>query len=243
MSKKQPKKPKVQKQVEHEFQEVDDFESLGKKPKIVFKTEAQGRFWSLINEKEITFCVGPSGTGKSYLSVAKAVDLLFTKENGYREIIIIKPVVEADEKLGALPGDLEEKLSPYTDSTFYLFEKLIGKRKLERLVEKGFIKQKALAFLRGANVDNAVVIFEEAQNCTARQMKTLLTRIGYNAKFIINGDLDQSDRYKSGRDSGLYYAIEKLGDLNEVGVFEFSKEDIVRNPLIGKILEKLNGGI
>ncbi|MFA5152343.1 MAG: PhoH family protein [Clostridia bacterium] len=214
---------------------------LHKRPKIQFRTSAQEKLWNLIDEHEIVMISGPAGTGKSHISVAKAIELIATKK--YKRIIIIKPVVEADEHLGFLPGDVDEKLTPYTFSTYYLFEKILGKRRMEALEENEHLVVMALAYLRGVNIDNSVLIFEEAQNCTPKQMKTLLTRIGENSKFIISGDLEQSDRYKFEKDSGLYIAIEKLKDLLEIGTFEFTQADIVRNPIIGKILKKLNGSI
>ena len=138
---------------------------------------------------------------------------------------------------------MEEKLQPYIYSTKYVLEKILGKPKIDNLFSKGKIEVMALAFMRGINVDNSILIFEEAQNCTPRQMKTLLTRIGENSKFIISGDHEQSDRYKDMKESGLYFAMDKLKSIPEIGVFEFQPADIVRNPLVGKILEKFNGDV
>lgn len=210
---------------------------------IEFKTENQEKFWNLIGEKEMTFCSGPAGTGKSFLSLAKALQIFSKERKKYRKIIIVKPAVEADEKLGYLPGSMEEKLEPYIYSTKYILEKLLGKPKIDNLFSKGKIEVMALAFMRGINIDNSILIFEEAQNCTPRQMKTLLTRIGENSKFIISGDHEQSDRYKDMKESGLYFAMDKLKEVPEIGVFEFQPADIVRNPLVGKILEKFNGDV
>ena len=214
---------------------------LHKLPKLQFRTEAQEKLWKIIDEHEISLISGPAGTGKSHISVAKSIELLTNKK--FSKIIIVKPVVEADEHLGFLPGDVDEKLTPYTFSTFYLFEKILGKRRLEALIENGHLIVMALAYLRGVNIDNSILLFEECQNATPRQMKTLLTRIGENSKFIISGDLEQSDRYKHEKDTGLYVAIEKLKDIEEIGTLEFSQSDIVRNPIIGKILKKFNGSI
>jgi len=214
---------------------------LTSKIKVKFRTESQQEFWNQIDKNEIALCSGPAGTGKSFISITKAIDLLLSENNKYEKIIIIKPVVEADEKLGFLPGDLEEKLAPYTYSTLYIFEKLIGKGKVQQMIENGYIEMMALAYLRGVNVDNAILVFEEAQNCTRRQMKTMLTRIGENAKFIVSGDLEQNDRYADEKDTGLYVAMQKLKNIKNIGIFEFKTEDIIRNPLIGIILEKLNG--
>lgn len=210
---------------------------------IEFKTENQEKFWNLIGEKEMIFCSGPAGTGKSFLSLAKALQIFSKERKKYRKIIIVKPAVEADEKLGYLPGSMEEKLEPYIYSTKYILEKLLGKPKIDNLFSKGKIEIMALAFMRGINIDNSILIFEEAQNCTPRQMKTLLTRIGENSKFIISGDHEQSDRYKDMKESGLYFAMNKLKNIPEIGVFEFEPTDIVRNPLVGKILEKFNGDV
>jgi len=210
---------------------------------IEFRTENQQKFWNLIGDKEITFCSGPAGTGKSFISLAKALQIFSKERKKYRKIIIVKPAVEADEKLGYLPGSMEEKLEPYIYSTKYVLEKILGKAKIEHLFSKGKIEIMALAFMRGINIDNAILIFEEAQNCTPRQMKTLLTRIGENCKFIISGDHEQSDRYKDIKESGLYFAVNKLKNIPEIGIFEFESSDIVRNPLVGKILEKFNGDV
>lgn len=205
---------------------------------IKFKNESQKQYWDQIHTNEITLCSGPAGTGKSFVSIAKAINLILDKSNEYNKIIIVKPVVEADEHLGFLPGNLEEKLEPYIFSSMYIFEKLIGKDATKKLIEFGHIKIMALAYLRGTNIDNSVLIFEEAQNSTPRQMKTILTRIGENSKFVISGDLEQNDRFDKKEKTGLYDAMEKLKGINKIGLFQFKEEDIVRNPLINKILEK-----
>lgn len=210
---------------------------------IEFRTESQLKYWNLIGEKEMTFCSGPAGTGKSYISLARALQIFSKERTKYKKIVIVKPAVEADEKLGYLPGSMEEKLEPYIYSTKYILEKILGKPKIDNLFSKGKIEIMALAYMRGINVDNSILIFEEAQNCTPRQMKTLLTRIGENSKFIISGDHEQSDRYKDMKESGLYFATDKLKKVPEIGIFEFGASDIVRNPLVGKILEKFNGDV
>jgi len=168
----------------------------------------------------------------------KAVELLHREDNKYEKIIIVRPAVEAEEKLGSLPGGVEEKLDPYIFPTYYLLNKIIGKEQREKLKEMNYIEVFALAYMRGMNIDNSILIFEEAQNATPGQMKLLLTRIGFNSKFFISGDLEQTDRYKDKRQSGLYDIVNRLGSVNDVGVFEFDNKDIVRNPLISQILEK-----
>jgi phosphate starvation-inducible PhoH-like protein len=167
-----------------------------------------------------------------------AIDLLVDPETPYEKIIIVRPAVEAEEKLGSLPGNVEEKLDPYIFPSYYLLNKIIGKTAREKLKEIEAIEVFALAFMRGMNIDNSILIFEEAQNSTPSQMKLLLTRIGYNSKFFISGDLEQTDRYKDVKQSGLYDAIQKFQNMNDVGVFEFEIKDIVRNPLISKILKR-----
>jgi phosphate starvation-inducible PhoH-like protein len=167
-----------------------------------------------------------------------AVDLLSDPETPYDKIIIVRPAVEAEEKLGALPGNVEEKLDPYIFPSYYLLNKIIGKESREKLKEIEAVEVFALAYMRGMNIDNSILIFEEAQNCSPKQMKLLLTRIGYNSKFFISGDLEQTDRYKDIKHSGLWDAIEKFRNIDDIGVFEFQDYDIVRNPLISKILTK-----
>ena len=170
-----------------------------------------------------------------------AVDLLSDSTTPYEKIIIVRPAVEAEEKLGSLPGNMEEKLDPYIFPSYYLLNKIIGKDAREKLKEIDVIEVFALAFMRGMNIDNSILIFEEGQNATPSQMKLLLTRIGFNSKFFISGDVEQSDRYKDKRQSGLWDAIQKFRDDNDdtVKVFEFTnKKDIVRNPKISRILDK-----
>jgi len=202
------------------------------------KNNSQKEFLDLIDKKEIIICSGPAGVGKSMISVLKALELLKNPNTDFYQIILCTPAVEADEKLGFLKGTLEEKMEPYIYSSIYLFEKAIGKSRVESLLEREYIKVIPLAFMRGINIDNAIVIAEEFQNATPRQVKTLLTRIGYNSKFIISGDLEQSDIYKDTKETGLYDALTRLSDLEEIGVFRFSENDIVRNKVISKILDK-----
>lgn len=202
------------------------------------KNDHQQQFCDLIEEKEIVICSGPAGVGKSMLSVAKALDLLRTPNNEYYKIIVCTPAVEAGESIGFLPGDINQKMEPYIFSTLYLVEKLVGKETLKNLMGRDIIEIFPLAYMRGINIDNCIVIAEEFQNATPGQVKTLLTRIGDDSKFIISGDLEQSDRYKNSKDSGLADALNRLNGVQEIGIFKFSQSDIVRNKIISIILDK-----
>lgn len=209
---------------------------LGKKLRIKHKNPKQKDFTRMIDDHEITLCSGPAGCGKSYLSLIKALQLVQTPKNGYDKIHIITPAVDAEEKLGSIPGDLNSKLEPYLFSTYYLIDKIIGKENREKLVKDEIIQPLALAFLRGVNIDNAVLVFEEAQNASKKQMKTLLTRIGYKAKFIISGDIKQIDRFRNEDESGLKDAMDKFYNFDKIGIFHFKNGDSVRNPIINDML-------
>ena len=212
---------------------------IKRKTKDKFLTANQKKYYDTLIESEITVCSGPAGVGKSYITMKAAIDLLADPDTPYEKIIIVRPAVEAEEKLGSLPGNVEEKLDPYIFPSYYLLNKIIGKESREKLKEIDVIEVFALAFMRGMNIDNSILIFEEGQNATPSQMKLLLTRIGFNSKFFISGDVEQSDRYKNKTQSGLWDAIEKFRDSNVISIFEFKdKKDIVRNPLISKILQK-----
>ena len=211
---------------------------IKKQTKEKFLTENQRIYYNILKNNQITICSGPAGVGKSYIAMKAAVDLLADPTTPYEKLMIVRPAVEAEEKLGSLPGSLEEKLDPYISPSYYLLNKLIGKDTREKLIQSDFIEVQALAYIRGWNIDNTILIFEEGQNSTPNQMKLLLTRIGFNSKFFISGDLEQTDRYKDKTHSGLWDAINKFKDMDEIGVFEFTQEDIVRNPLITKILKR-----
>lgn len=217
----------------------DRIKEIFKRPREKFLNDTQKEYWDVLGNNEITLCFGPAGVGKSYIAMKKAVDLLWDDDNKYEKILIVRPAVEAEEKLGSLPGGLEEKLDPYIFPSYYLLNKIIGKEMREKLKELEVIEVFALAFMRGMNIDNSILIFEEGQNATPSQMKLLLTRIGFNSKFFISGDVEQSDRYKNKTHSGLWDAIEKFRDSTEISIFEFKdRKDIVRNPIISKILQK-----
>lgn len=239
MGSKANSRPRVEPLVEKKTTSVKErIRSIIKKPKDKFLTKSQEEYWDVLDKNQITFCFGPAGVGKSYIAMKKAVDLLWDNENKYEKIIIVRPAVEAEEHLGSLPGGLEEKLDPYIYPSYYLLNKIIGKEAREKLKDEGIIEVAALAYMRGWNVDNTILVFEEAQNATPSQIKLLITRIGYNSKFFISGDLEQSDKYKDKTKSGLYDAKKRLEGVNGIGLYEFSNNDVVRNPIITEILKK-----
>jgi phosphate starvation-inducible PhoH-like protein len=211
---------------------------IKKRPKSKFLTENQKIYYETLLNNQITICSGPAGVGKSYIAMKTAVDLLLDENNGYDKIIIVRPAVEAEEKLGALPGNVEEKLDPYIFPSYYLLNKIIGKEAREKLKDTEIIEVFALAYMRGMTIDNSILIFEEAQNATPKQMKLLLTRIGANTKFFISGDIEQTDRYKDKTHSGLYDALTRFNGISGIGIFEFGDKDGVRNPIITKILRR-----
>jgi len=187
--------------------------------------------------KDMVFAIGPAGTGKTYTSVALAVRALRDKE--VKRIVLTRPAVEAGESLGFLPGDLKEKLDPYLQPLYDALRDMIPHEKLEGFMEKKVIEVAPLAFMRGRTLDEAFVILDEAQNTTHAQMKMFLTRMGMNAKFIITGDPSQVDlplRQKS----GLQEAMRILKDVNEIGFVHLTEEDVVRHPIVRKIIQSYN---
>jgi phosphate starvation-inducible PhoH-like protein len=211
---------------------------IPRKTKEKFLTESQRIYYDLLHQNQITICSGPAGVGKSYIAMKAAIDLLSDPNTPYEKIIIVRPAVEAEEKLGSLPGNVEEKLDPYIFPSYYLLNKIIGKENREKLKDIEAIEVFALAYMRGMNIDNSILIFEEAQNCSPKQMKLLLTRIGFNSKFFISGDIEQTDRYKDKTHSGLWDALDRFKNINDISTFEFKDVDVVRNPLISKILNR-----
>lgn len=216
----------------------DQISRIIKKSKDKFLTQSQREYYDKLRKNQITVCSGPAGVGKSFIAMKAAVDLLAEHDSPYEKIIIVRPAVEAEEKLGSLPGNVEEKLDPYIFPSYYLLNKIIGKEAREKLKAMEVIEVFALAYMRGMNIDNSILIFEEAQNATPKQMKLLLTRIGTDSKFFISGDLEQTDRYKDKKHSGLWDALERLKNMSEVGVHQFGDEDVVRNPIITELLKR-----
>ena len=204
---------------------------------LMYKNPAQRRFYKTISTKDITFGIGPAGCGKTYLSVHRALRELGDKNNSIDGIVIVKPLVEAaGEKIGYLPGDVEEKTAPFMMSFYYNMEQIIGKQRLQILKDSNTIQVIPLAFMRGITLANKFVILDEAQNATPEQIKMFVTRIGENSKYIITGDLEQSDIKK--HNSGLEDAIKRFAGVHGVGLAQFKEKDVVRHSLVRRLLKR-----
>ena len=202
-----------------------------------YKNPAQKRFYKTISTKDITFCIGPAGCGKTFLSVHRALRELGDKTSPIDGIVIVKPLVEAaGEKIGFLPGDVEEKTAPFMMSFYYNMEQIIGKQRLQVLKDGNTIQVIPLAFMRGITLANKFVILDEAQNATPEQIKMFVTRIGENSKYIITGDLEQSDIQK--HKSGLEDAIKRFAGIHGVGLAQFKEKDVVRHSLVKRLLKR-----
>ena len=202
-----------------------------------YKTVAQKRFYETVSKKDITFCIGPAGCGKTYLSVHRALRELGDKESKIDGIVIVKPLVEAaGEKIGYLPGDVEEKTAPFMMSFYYNMEQIIGKQRVDILKENNVIQVIPLAFMRGITLSNKFVILDEAQNATPEQIKMFVTRIGEYSKYVITGDLEQSDIQK--HKSGLEDSIKRFAGVHGVGLAQFKEKDVVRHSLVKRLLKR-----
>lgn len=198
------------------------------------KTVGQKKYVDLMKKKTITFGIGPAGTGKTYLAVAIAVNAY--KEKQVEKIILTRPAVEAGEKLGFLPGDLQEKVNPYLRPLYDALQEMLGMESFSKMMERGTIEIAPLAYMRGRTLSNAFVILDEAQNTTKEQIKMFLTRLGENGKMIITGDLTQID-LPSGHTSGLKHAVRILKDIDGIGIIKLSEKDVVRHPLVQQIVK------
>lgn len=199
------------------------------------KNLSQKHYFNVLKEKDIIFAVGSAGTGKTYLAVAYAISQL--KKNIIKKIIITRPAVEAGEKLGFLPGDLKEKVDPYLVPIYDAIYEFLGKENADKLIERGIIEIAPLAYMRGRTLDNAFIILDEAQNTTRNQMKMFLTRLGFNSKMVITGDVTQIDLPHKSM-SGLIEATNILKDEKQIEIIVFEKDDVMRHPLVSKIIEK-----
>ena len=197
------------------------------------RSENQQRLIQAYNENDMVFAVGPAGTGKTYLSIALAVKAL--KEKTAKKIILSRPAVEAGEKLGFLPGDMKDKIDPYLQPLYDALEDMLPQVKLQDMMEKHIIQIAPLAFMRGRTLNDAVVILDEAQNTTPAQIRMFLTRMGWNTKMIITGDMTQIDLPRSQK-SGLIEALHILNNVEGIGVVNLTQKDIVRHKLVTRIV-------
>jgi phosphate starvation-inducible PhoH-like protein len=207
--------------------------TIGGKP-IKPKTLGQKAYVDQIRKKMIVFGIGPAGTGKTYLAMAMGINAF--KNDEVSKIILTRPAIEAGEKLGFLPGDLQSKVDPYLRPLYDALYQIMGPESYLRNTEKGLIEVAPLAYMRGRTLDNAFIILDEAQNTTPAQMKMFLTRIGFGSKVIITGDLTQKD-LPSGQPSGLDVAMKVLGKIDDIGFSYLTSQDVVRHPLVQKIVK------
>ncbi|MBQ2657404.1 MAG: PhoH family protein [Erysipelotrichaceae bacterium] len=200
------------------------------------KTANQYELVSQVKNNDLVFCIGPAGTGKTFLAVLLAVNYL--KKGSVNKIIITRPAVEAGESLGFLPGDLKEKIDPYLMPIYDALDSILGSEQKDKMIEKGIIEVIPLAYMRGRTLNEAFIILDEAQNTTDKQMLMFLTRLGFNSKMIVNGDITQIDLNINKANSGLIAARNRLKDVGQIGFVEFNNSDVIRNPLVQKIIEK-----
>ena len=197
------------------------------------KTMGQKKYIDLMRDNTVVFGIGPAGTGKTYLAMAMAITAF--KNNEVNRIILTRPAIEAGEKLGFLPGDLQQKVDPYLRPLYDALYEIMGVENFTKNMEKGLIEVAPLAYMRGRTLDNAYIVLDEAQNTTPEQMKMFLTRIGYGSKAVITGDLTQID-LAEGKRSGLLEATKILSGIEGIGMITLTNKDVVRHPLVQKII-------
>ena len=225
----------VKENMKPEESNVQSFKQLIKTPRksVIARSEKQSDYIKALKENDIVMSLGPAGTGKSFLAVSVAVTLLMEKK--VDRVILSRPAVEAGEKLGFLPGDMKEKVDPYLRPLYDALYELFGADKIDKKIENGEIEIAPLAFMRGRTLKNCFAILDEAQNATETQIKMFLTRIGENSKLVVNGDPSQIDLMNKSQ-SGLIKSRNILKDLNEIKIIEFDHNDVVRHPLVSKII-------
>lgn len=218
--------------------EANEDESFATRPKnrrgkISGRGKSQQQYLEQIKTNDLTIGVGPAGTGKTYLAVASAVEAL--ESDLVDRLILVRPAVEAGERLGFLPGDLAQKIDPYLRPMYDALFEMMGQQKVAKCIERNIIEIAPLAYMRGRTLNDSFIILDEAQNTTIAQMKMFLTRIGFGSKAVITGDITQVDLPRD-KTSGLRHALKILSDIEEVGITHFHKGDIVRHPLVKKIV-------
>ena len=222
---------------EEDLDSVDDFTPISlrtRKGRIIPRGGNQQRYVKDILTSDVSFGIGPAGTGKTYLAVACAVDMI--ERNEIERILLVRPAVEAGEKLGFLPGDLTQKIDPYLRPLYDALYEMIGFEKVAKMIERQEIEIAPLAYMRGRTLNNSFVILDEAQNTTPEQMKMFLTRLGFGSRAVITGDISQVDLPR-GTKSGLAQAMEILKDIEEIHITKFDSKDVVRHQLVQKIVE------
>jgi phosphate starvation-inducible protein PhoH and related proteins len=197
------------------------------------KTFRQRQYVQAIRKHDLTFCIGPAGTGKTFLAAIIAVQALLSNE--YERLILTRPAVEAGEKLGFLPGDLQQKVNPYLRPLYDALHEMLDPEKIPNLMERGIIEVAPLAYMRGRTLNNAFVILDEAQNTTPAQMKMVLTRLGFRSRMVVTGDITQTD-LPTNQQSGLAIAQKILQNVDGIAFCQLSKADVVRNPLVQRIV-------
>ena len=215
---------------------VKSFSQLIKTPRktVIARSEKQSEYIKALKESDIVMALGPAGTGKSFLAVSVAITMLMEKK--VERVILSRPAVEAGERLGFLPGDMKEKVDPYLRPLYDALYELFGYEKIQKKIENGDIEIAPLAFMRGRTLKNSFAILDEAQNATSTQIKMFLTRIGENSKLVVNGDPSQVDLLNKSH-SGLARSKEILSKINEIKIIEFDHKDVVRHPLVSKIIQ------
>jgi len=212
---------------------------------IEFQTEAQKEFYEIISDEhnQIVLAHGMAGTGKTFISLQKAIEDVVRRNNNYKKVCVINPTVDVgkEDALGFLPGTLMDKIELYNESALWILYKIIGKEQTKKFIDDGKIEFRVINHMRGLNLENMYIILDEAQNISPMQIKTLLTRIHDSCKLIIQGDLSQCDKYGSNyAKSGFYDIWQRLRDVEGVEYMEFSKSDCIRSGIVSRILEKYN---
>ena len=225
----------VKKNIELDKSNVKSFKQLIKTPRksVIARSEKQSEYIKYLKENDVVMSLGPAGTGKSFLAVSVGITMLMEKK--IDRVILSRPAVEAGEKLGFLPGDMKEKVDPYLRPLYDALYELFGPEKIDKKIESGEIEIAPLAFMRGRTLKNCYAILDEAQNATETQIKMFLTRIGENSKLVVNGDPSQIDLINKSQ-SGLIKSKNILKDLKEIKIVEFDHNDVVRHPLVSKII-------